>query len=64
MLSFWEKNSLTEYDYIIIGGGIVGMSTAAEIKEKAPNASVLILEKGTFPQGASSKNAGFACFGS
>lgn len=64
MLSFWEKNSLIEYDYIIIGSGIVGMSAAAEIKEKKPKASVLILEKGTFPQGASTKNAGFACFGS
>jgi len=29
-----------------------------------PKASILILEKGVLPQGASTKNAGFACFGS
>lgn len=64
MLSFWEKNSFTQYDYIIVGGGIVGLSTAIEIKEQQPAASVLVLERGMFPSGASTKNAGFACFGS
>jgi glycine/D-amino acid oxidase-like deaminating enzyme len=64
MLSFWEKNTFTAYDYIIIGGGIVGLSTAIEIKEQQPRASVLVLERGMFPSGASTKNAGFACFGS
>ena len=64
MLSFWEKKSFIHYDYIIIGSGIVGLSTAASIKEKNTNASVLVLEKGILPTGASTKNAGFACFGS
>ena len=64
MLSFWEKESFINFDYIIIGSGIVGLSTAISIKEKQPNSSVLILEKGTLPTGASTKNAGFACFGS
>lgn len=63
-LSFWEKQSFLEYDYVIIGSGIVGLSTAVSIKELSPHASVLILEKGIFPSGASTKNAGFACFGS
>lgn len=35
----------TQYDYIIIGGGIVGLSTAFEITQKKPNASILLLEK-------------------
>lgn len=64
MLSFWEKNSFINYDYIIIGSGILGLSTACEIKENNPLRSVLVLEKGIFPTGASTKNAGFACFGS
>ena len=64
MLSFWEKNSFLKYDHIIIGGGIVGLSTACSIKEKNPAAEILILERGIFPTGASTKNAGFACFGS
>lgn len=64
MLSFWEREHFLDYDYVIVGGGIVGLSTAASIKEKKPTVSVLVLERGTFPTGASTKNAGFACFGS
>lgn len=64
MLSFWEKDSWLEWDVIIIGAGIVGLSTAASILEKFPKKRVLVLERGLFPTGASTKNAGFACFGS
>lgn len=64
MLSYWEKQSLLQYDYIIIGSGIVGLSTAAELKELYPASSVLVLERGLLPTGASSRNAGFACMGS
>ncbi|HNL08664.1 MAG TPA: FAD-dependent oxidoreductase, partial [Chitinophagales bacterium] len=61
---FWEKNSFLHYDYIIIGSGIVGLSTACSLKEQQPTASVLVLERGVLPSGASTKNAGFACIGS
>jgi glycine/D-amino acid oxidase-like deaminating enzyme len=64
MLSFWERNSFLDYDYIIIGSGIVGLSCAASIVEKKKRAKILVLERGLFPTGASTKNAGFACFGS
>lgn len=64
MLSFWERESFTNYDYLVIGGGIVGCSTAYHLKTIHPEASIAILERGIFPSGASSKNAGFACFGS
>lgn len=64
MLSFWERKNFIHYDYIIIGGGITGLSTACAIKEKHPKASVLVLERGLLPTGASTKNAGFACIGS
>ena len=64
-LSYWElKTWLNNVDYTIVGSGIVGLSTALHLKKKDPNAKILILEKGLFPQGASTKNAGFACFGS
>jgi glycine/D-amino acid oxidase-like deaminating enzyme len=64
MLSFWEKNSLISYHHIIIGAGITGLSTACELKERFPHQSVLVLERGILPSGASTKNAGFACIGS
>lgn len=63
-LSFWELESFINYDHIIIGSGILGLSVACEIKENNPGRSVLVLEKGLLPSGASTKNAGFACFGS
>jgi len=63
-LSFWEKESFINYDFIIVGSGILGLSVACEIKENDPKRSVLVLEKGILPSGASTKNAGFACFGS
>ncbi|HJT73774.1 MAG TPA: FAD-dependent oxidoreductase [Chitinophaga sp.] len=64
MLSFWEKQSLLQYDYIIAGSGIVGLSTAISLKERQPAARVLVLERDILPTGASTKNAGFACIGS
>lgn len=64
-LSYWEiKSWLTNVDYTIVGSGIVGLNCALQLKKRFPKASILILEKGTLPQGASTKNAGFACFGS
>jgi glycine/D-amino acid oxidase-like deaminating enzyme len=64
MLSYWEINSFLDYDLIVVGAGIVGLSTACSFKERNPKKSVLVLERGIFPTGASTKNAGFACYGS
>ena len=64
-LSYWEyKSWLAHVDFTVIGSGIVGLSCALYLKQKFPEAKVLILERGLLPQGASTKNAGFACFGS
>ena len=64
-LSYWEQKTwLNNVDYVVVGSGIVGLSTALHLKIKQPNSKIIILEKGLFPQGASTKNAGFACFGS
>lgn len=64
MFSYWEQKNFFSYDLIVIGSGFTGLSTAINFKKKHPKSSVLILEKGVFPTGASTKNAGFACFGS
>ncbi|SFU27588.1 Glycine/D-amino acid oxidase [Pustulibacterium marinum] len=65
MFSYWEyKNWITDIDFAIVGSGIVGLNCALALREKYPSASILVLEKGVLPQGASTKNAGFACFGS
>lgn len=64
MLSYWEKQSLLQYDVIIIGAGIVGLSTAVSIREKDSAKRILVLERAILPTGASTKNAGFACIGS
>ena len=64
MLSFWEKKELIKADYIIVGGGLVGLTAACRLKEMRPSGRVVVLERGILPSGASSKNAGFACFGS
>ncbi|MFQ3340394.1 MAG: glycine/D-amino acid oxidase-like deaminating enzyme [Flavobacteriaceae bacterium] len=64
MISYWEKSSLLNYDLIVIGGGITGMFCALSYREIYPKAKIAILERGLFSSGASTKNAGFACFGS
>ena len=64
MISYWEKIAFTNYDLIVIGGGISGLFSALSYVKKKPNARVVILERDIFPNGASTKNAGFACFGS
>lgn len=64
-LSYWEiKNWFTSVDFTIVGSGIVGLHCALQLRERFPESKILILEKGILPQGASTKNAGFACFGS
>jgi len=64
-LSYWEyKTWLSKVDFTIVGSGIVGLNCAIHLKTLFPKAKVLVLEAGVLPQGASTKNAGFACFGS
>jgi glycine/D-amino acid oxidase-like deaminating enzyme len=63
--SFWETQTyLKNNDLIVVGSGIVGLSAAISYKEKYKNSKVVVLERGILPYGASTKNAGFACFGS
>lgn len=63
-LSFWERDLFfSNIDFTVIGGGITGLSTAYHLKINHPDAKIIVLEKGILPSGASTKNAGFACFG-
>ena len=64
-LSYWElKSWLSNVDFTIVGSGIVGLTCALQLRARYPESNILLLEKGILPQGASTKNAGFACFGS
>lgn len=63
--SFWETQTyFKNIDLIVIGSGIVGLNAAISFKEKNKKAKVVVLERGILPYGASTKNAGFSCFGS
>ncbi|HBQ61503.1 MAG TPA: FAD-dependent oxidoreductase, partial [Balneolaceae bacterium] len=56
--SFWESELYERtYDLIVIGGGLTGQSTAHFFKKKNPKASVMVLDRGFFPIGASTRNA-------
>jgi glycine/D-amino acid oxidase-like deaminating enzyme len=64
MLSFWEQKNFLHYDLIVVGAGFTGLSAAIHFKKQHKKAKVLVVDRGVFPSGASTKNAGFACFGS
>jgi hypothetical protein len=65
VLSYWEQQSFFgPVDIAIIGAGLVGLTAAIYLKERRPNWRIVVLERGALPSGASTKNAGFACFGS
>jgi len=63
--SHWEWDTwFRDTDVVIIGSGIVGLSAAISLKTHVNNLRITILENGSLPSGASTRNAGFACFGS
>ncbi len=63
-VSFWEHDAMLDADFIVIGGGIIGLQTALELRTHRPHDRIVLLERGLLPAGASTRNAGFACFGS
>lgn len=64
-LSIWEKESFfAPADIVIAGSGLVGLWSAWHLKRRAPALRITIVERGLIPTGASTRNAGFACYGS
>lgn len=69
-LSYWESQTfIGQPDLIIVGAGFVGLRTALSIREQEQihalePSDVLVVDRHPFGLGASTRNAGFACFGS
>ena len=63
--SYWERETyFKNLDLVIAGGGFTGYSAAIQFLKSRPGSKILILEPDPFGALASSKNAGFICFGS
>jgi gamma-glutamylputrescine oxidase len=63
--SVWEKESFyAPKDVVIAGSGFVGLWSAYYLKKANPKLSITVIDRGIIPTGASTRNAGFACFGS
>lgn len=54
-----EPQGPRAFDYIVIGGGVTGLSAARRLSELAPEKSVLIMEGSVIGEGSSSRNSGF-----
>jgi gamma-glutamylputrescine oxidase len=61
--SLWEDTLWQPCDVAIIGGGFLGLWTALRLKESQPQLQIHVYERDTFGLGASTRNAGFSCFG-
>lgn len=64
--SYWDYDALLpdKVDFCIIGAGFTGIGMAMGLWEKHPHASILLLEQLPIGSAASTRNAGFLCFGS
>ena len=64
-LNFWERQSFrAPFDVLVVGAGFVGSWTAFKLKKAHPLWRIGLLDAHAFAGGASTRNAGFACFGS
>ncbi|MBU6323967.1 MAG: FAD-binding oxidoreductase [Bacteroidetes bacterium] len=63
-LSWWESRYWQKVDVVVVGAGIVGLLSALRIREQKPHYRIVVTDRDPLALGASSRNAGFACFGS
>ncbi|MCR9154067.1 MAG: FAD-binding oxidoreductase [Bacteroidetes bacterium] len=62
--SYWERDLIpSKQELIVVGAGFTGLSAAIHAKMNHPKWKVLVLERAVYAEGASTKNAGFACYG-
>lgn len=62
---YWTASSVfAAYDVVIVGGGFTGLCAGITLLKHAPKLRVAILESEMLGTKASSRNAGFVCFGS
>lgn len=66
--SFWldrsHKTASRNFDVIVVGAGISGISAAYWLKKEDPGLKVAVVERGRMGFGASGRNAGFITCGS
>lgn len=63
-MSVWNHHLIESYDALIVGAGYTGLQVAIELKASEPHWRIGIVDQLPFGAIASSRNAGFACFGS
>ncbi|MBC7370329.1 MAG: FAD-binding oxidoreductase, partial [Bdellovibrionaceae bacterium] len=69
-ISYWldqsgqtNGTSKKTYDFVIVGGGIAGLSTAYWLQKENPKLKIALIEKDRIGFGASGRNAGFVTCG-
>lgn len=66
-VSYWQSagdKKNIETDFLVIGGGIAGLSTAYWLEKKYPSSKITLVERHKMGSGASGRNAGFVTCGS
>ncbi len=65
--SYWQSTNnkkKIQSDFLIVGAGIAGFSTAYWLEKKYPEAKIIIVDRNKMGSGASGRNAGFVTCGS
>jgi len=66
-ISYWLDSSSKkefQYDVVIVGAGIAGVSTAYWLEKSFPDIKIALIERNKMGFGASGRNAGFVTCGS
>lgn len=61
---FWQAKAQEGFDLIVVGAGFTGLRVATFVKEQNPDWNICVIDALAQGATASTRNAGFACFGS